>query len=158
MEASKGLLWPSESIRFLDPAFGTGAFYSALLECFSDVHLNWARGYEIDPHYGNETVKLWDDTRLDLRIVDFTKSNPPNAEQDKANFLICNPPYSRHHHLSSDEKLRLQRLASQITGIKGSQLSGLYCYFMLISHGWLADDGLACWLVPSEFMDVNYGQ
>ena len=158
MEASKGLIESSERIRFLDPAFGTGAFYSALLKCFSTLHLNWAQGHEIDPQYGNETVKLWDGTGLDLRIVDFTKSNPPSSEQDKTNFLICNPPYSRHHHLSSDEKLRLQRLSSQITGMKISQLSGLYCYFMLISHSWLADDGLACWLVPSEFMDVNYGQ
>ena len=37
-------------------------------------------------------------------------------------------------------------------------MSGLYCYFLLIAHGWLADDGLAVWLVPSEFMDVNYGE
>lgn len=158
MEVSKGLIGFSEGIRFLDPAFGTGSFYAALLKCFSHSHLNWAQGYEIDPHYGNETVKLWNDTKLELRIVDFTKSNPPNSEQDKANFLICNPPYSRHHHLSSDEKLRLQRCVKQGTGMKISQLSGLYCYFMLISHSWLADGGLACWLVPSEFMDVNYGR
>lgn len=158
MEVSKGLIRPSEGIRFLDPAFGSGAFYFSLLKCFSDSHLDWARGYEIDPHCGNETAKLWNNTGLDLRIADFTKSNPPSIEQDRANFLICNPPYSRHHHLVSDEKLRLQRLTNQMTGIKISQLSGLYCYFMLISHGWLADDGLACWLVPSEFMDVNYGQ
>ena len=158
MKISKRLIRPSEGIRFLDPAFGTGVFYFSLLKCFSDLHLNWARGYEIDPHYGNETAKLWNNTGLDLRIADFTKSNPPSIEQDRANFLICNPPYSRHHHLASDEKLRLQRLINQMTGIKISQLSGLYCYFMLISHSWLADDGLACWLVPSEFMDVNYGQ
>ena len=158
IEASKELIISPEGIRFLDPAFGTGAFYAALLKCFSDSSLDWAQGYEIDPHYANETVKLWDDTKLDLRIVDFTKSNPPCSEQDKANFLICNPPYSRHHHLSSDAKLRLQKLVNQVTGIKISQLSGLYCYFMLISHSWLADDGLACWLVPSEFMDVNYGR
>ena len=158
IETSKGLIGSSERIRFLDPAFGTGSFYAALLKCFSHSHLSWAQGYEIDPRYGSETIKLWGDTRLDLRILDFTKSKPPSSEQDKANFLICNPPYSRHHHLSSDEKLRLQRLVKQVTGMKISQLSGLYCYFMLISHSWLADGGLACWLVPSEFMDVNYGQ
>ena len=158
MEVSKGLFEFSERIRFLDPAFGTGAFYSALLKCFSHLQVNWAHGYEIDPHYGHKTVKLWNDMKLDLKIADFTKSNPPNSEKDKANFLICNPPYSRHHHLSSDEKIRLQTLANRVTGIKASQLSGLYCYFMLISHSWLVEDGLACWLVPSEFMDVNYGQ
>ena len=152
METSKGLIGASERIRFLDPAFGTGAFYFSFLKCFSDLHLNWARGYEIDPHCGNETVKLWNNTGLDLRITDFTKSEPPSIEPNRANFLICNPPYSRHHHLASDEKLRLQRLTNQMTGIEISQLSGLYCYFILISHTWLADDGLACWFAPSEFL------
>ena len=31
--ASRELIGNSERIRFLDPAFGTGAFYFALLEC-----------------------------------------------------------------------------------------------------------------------------
>ena len=39
-----------------------------------------------------------------------------------------------------------------------SGLSGLYCYFLLIAHAWLADGALAAWLIPSEFMDVNYGE
>jgi len=36
-------------------------------------------------------------------------------------------------------------------------LSGLYCYFLVLCHGWLADGGIGVWLVPSEFMDVKYG-
>ena len=28
---------------------------------------------------------------------------------------------------------------------------------MLLGHLWLAENGLAVWLIPSEFMDVNYG-
>ncbi len=46
---------------------------------------------------------------------------------------------------------------NQATGLKISGLAGLYCYFLLASHTWLANDGLAGWLIPSEFMDVNYG-
>jgi hypothetical protein len=38
-----------------------------------------------------------------------------------------------------------------------SGLAGLYCYFLLLSHEWMEEDGLAIWLIPSEFMDVNYG-
>ena len=38
-----------------------------------------------------------------------------------------------------------------------SGLAGLYCYFLLIAHAWLAENGLAAWLIPSKFMDVNYG-
>ena len=39
-----------------------------------------------------------------------------------------------------------------------SGLSGLYCYFIALAHGWMSEGGIAGWLVPSEFMDVNYGR
>ena len=38
-----------------------------------------------------------------------------------------------------------------------SGLAGLYCYFLLLCHDWMEEMGLAIWLIPSEFMDVNYG-
>ena len=38
-----------------------------------------------------------------------------------------------------------------------SGLAGLYCYFLLLSHDWMEEQALALWLIPSEFMDVNYG-
>lgn len=46
----------------------------------------------------------------------------------------------------------------QNTGIKISGLAGLYCYFLILSERWLAEGALSCWLIPSEFMDVNYGK
>ena len=49
-------------------------------------------------------------------------------------------------------------MAHEATGLKLSGLAGLYCYFLLIADKWLADNGLAIWLIPSEFMDVNYGE
>ena len=42
--------------------------------------------------------------------------------------------------------------------MKLSGLAGLYCYFLGLSRAWMAEDGLAGWLIPSEFMDVNYGR
>src|SRR4029077_13303425 len=38
-----------------------------------------------------------------------------------------------------------------------SGLAGLYAHFLLLCDAWLAPGGLAIWLIPSEFMDVNYG-
>jgi adenine-specific DNA-methyltransferase len=42
-----------------------------------------AVGYEIDPHYGNEAIKLWSDTSLHLNIADFTQATPPNSDEQK---------------------------------------------------------------------------
>ena len=147
----------STSVRFIDPAIGTGAFYSALLQVFPTESISSAVGYEIDPHYGLPAAEMWSETALDLRIADFTLARPPESQREKVNLLICNPPYVRHHHMSSIEKDRLRGAAGRVVGADVSGLAGLYCYFLYLSHGWIADGGLGAWLIPSEFMDVNYG-
>jgi len=155
---AKKMLPDDAQIRFLDPAFGTGAFYSALLEFFPLSRIESASAFEIDPHYGQEALQLWAETTLKLRIANFFSVSPPQKNASKANLIICNPPYVRHHHLSAEEKNRLRRIVAKTTGLMLNGLAGLYCYFLLAAHNWLADGGLAGWLIPSEFMDVNYGK
>lgn len=147
-------LMPAGQINFLDPAIGTGAFYSALLRAFPKKRIALARGFEIDAHYGQPAAQLWAGTNLDYRLADFTQQ----AGEPRFNLIICNPPYVRHHHVTEQEKARLQLDAFKASGCRIGGLAGLYCYFLGLSHGWLAKDGLAGWLIPSEFMDVNYGQ
>jgi hypothetical protein len=145
-------------IRFLDPAFGTGSFYSTLIGLVAGARLEHALGFEIDKEFGLAAAKLWRSSGLELRIADFTLAPVPTDRAAKPNLLICNPPYVRHHHLDREAKVRLQMAVKHRLDIDVSGLSGLYCYFMLMSHAWMADDGVAAWLVPSEFMDVGYGQ
>ena len=63
----------------------------------------------------------------------------------------------RHHHLNALQKYRLRQQLAQSLHLELSGLAGLYCYFLLLCHDWMEDGGLAVWLIPSEFMDVNYG-
>lgn len=145
-------------VRFLDPAIGTGSFYSALLRVFPAGQIESAVGFETDPACADSALSLWRNMPLKLRVEDFTKATPPSFEWTKPNLVICNPPYVRHHHLRGEEKLRMQRLVEQTAGVKLSGLAGLYCYFLCLSQAWMAKGGLAGWLIPSEFMDVNYGR
>jgi hypothetical protein len=156
LDFARGLIPPATKVRFLDPAIGTGSFYSALQSHFAPSDVESAVGFEIDPHYGLPAASLWKDSPLDLRLADFTTALPPPASE-LPNLIICNPPYVRHHHLGSAAKKRMSELSVKSTGIATGGLAGLYCYFMAIAHEWLADEGLAAWLIPSEFMDVNYG-
>jgi adenine-specific DNA-methyltransferase len=144
-------------IRFLDPAFGTGAFYHALLACFRHQQIAAAQGYELDPYYGAPALHLWEGSGLTLHLKDFTKAQAPAAESERFNLIVCNPPYVRHHHLSGEDKERLRKLCLRVSGFRADGFSGLYCYFLVLSHNWLAENGLGLWLIPSEFMDVNYG-
>lgn len=143
-----------EQVRFLDPAIGTGSFYSALRREAAADQIKQAVGYEIDPHYGEPAAALWRDSGLDLRLTDFTTASP----EPRFNLLICNPPYVRHHHIDQSEKLRLQELVRRYSGASIGGLAGLYCYFTGIAHAWMAPGAVAGWLIPSEFMDVNYGR
>lgn len=148
------LLPSSTIVRFLDPAIGTGSFYSALVKVFPKNRIAEAMGFEIDPHYGKPAEELWKDTGLALKLADFTYAE----SAPRFNLVICNPPYVRHHHLQNGDKNWLQTRTQQTSGMKISGLAGLYCHFMGLSHAWMAESGIAGWLIPSEFMDVNYGQ
>lgn len=149
------LMPQGQGIRFLDPAIGTGSFFSALRDMHPGRPIEAAKGYEVDPHYGKPARELWFKSGLDIELADFTKTKPPC---NGFNLLICNPPYVRHHHLDCDEKRRLQVESKVAAGVKLSGLAGLYCHFLALSHRWMSDDGIAGWLIPSEFMDVNYGR
>jgi adenine-specific DNA-methyltransferase len=153
---ARTLLPKGALVRFLDPAIGTGSFYAALLRHFSAEQLRCAVGIEIDPHYGNPARELWLGSGLNIELDDFTAMKPPIAA-DRFNLIVCNPPYVRHHHMGVNEKGRLQAATTAASGVRMAGLAGLYCYFLTLAHAWLADDGIAGWLVPSEFMDVNYG-
>jgi hypothetical protein len=83
--------------------------------------------------------------------------NPPQNESQLVNLILTNPPYVRHHHIKKREKLLLQKNVKTQLGYNISGLAGLYCYFLLLSHSWLRKGGYGIWLIPSEFMDVNYG-
>lgn len=153
---AKTSLRKPEKIRFLDPAIGTGSFYSALLSVFAKSQIDLAVGYEIDPHYAMPAKNLWAGSCLEMHLSDFTAAQAP-AEDEKFNLLICNPPYVRHHHIVNGDKQRLKTRARDACGVEINGLAGLYCYFLCLSHAWITEDGLAGWLIPSEFMDVNYG-
>jgi adenine-specific DNA-methyltransferase len=153
---ARTLLPKAAPVRFLDPAFGTGSFYAALLRHFPRERIKAAVGSEIDPHYGNPARELWRHYPLKIKLGDFTTMKPP-AERGRFNLIICNPPYVRHHHLGAAEKSRLRAVTTAACGVRMAGLAGFYCYFLGLAHAWLANDGIAGWLIPSEFMDVNYG-
>lgn len=145
-----------KEISFLEPAFGTGSFYSALLsECYKkDRNIKSAIGIELDDDFFAVAKQLWGDTIINLINGDFTETNC----FEKVNLLISNPPYVRHHYIGQEKKTKLSIMTKIETGLSLSKLAGLYCYFILAAHKWLAPNAICGWLIPSEFMDVNYGE
>lgn len=142
------------TVSFIEPSIGLGAFYAAFRSVFKSA-AGHALGFEIDSHYYNPSKELWAKEDLELRKADFLKER---TNGERFDLLVANPPYVRHHHIDGEKKKELQKEVMQSTGIKISGLAGLYCYFLILSEKWLTDGALSCWLIPSEFLDVNYGK
>ncbi|MDR2142095.1 MAG: Eco57I restriction-modification methylase domain-containing protein, partial [Deltaproteobacteria bacterium] len=142
------------NITFFDPAFGTGAFYSALLQEGVFNNIAKATVVEIDPLFANAAKNIWSKYNINIINDDFTNINPDGLY----NFVICNPPYVRHHLIEPKNKENIKIKTIIKSGVELSGLSGLYCHFLLQSIPWMDDGAVAGWLIPSEFMDVNYGK
>jgi hypothetical protein len=145
------------TLRFADPALGTGSFYSAALSVFGPRRIERAVGVELDADFCAAARDLWADAGLEVVRGDFTQLVARTNRPAAPNLVLANPPYVRHHHLSVADKERLQAQAQRSAGVKVNGLAGLYVYFLLLATAWMEDGGYAAWLVPSEFMDVNYG-
>lgn len=145
------------AIRFADPAIGTGSFYSVALAVFGAERIKSAVGVELDTGFCAAARDLWAETGLDAVCGDFTRIVASTSRPAAPNLILANPPYVRHHHLERADKERLQALTQQMTSVEVNGLAGLYVYFLLLATAWMEDAGFAAWLIPSEFMDVNYG-
>lgn len=150
---------PSDApIAFLEPALGSGVFYSALLRQAATTRISSATGCEIDPGYSDIAKAIWSSSGLLVLNSDFFAfaSEPHNFGRFS---LICtNPPYVRHHHLRAEQKIAFQSQVMQRLGLQVSGLSGLYVYFVLLADAVLARGAVASWLLPAEFLYVNYGR
>ena len=145
------------TIRFADPSIGSGSFFSAALTVFGTKRISSAVGIELDPAFADVARNLWAKSGLEVVRGDFTRVVANGSCPPAPNVILANPPYVRHHHLNREDKARLQALTFKMTGVEVSGLAGLYVHFILLATAWLEDSGIAAWLIPSEFMDVNYG-
>jgi len=145
-------------VKFLEPALGSGVFFSALLQHIPATRIASATGCEIDPAYGDIAQQIWSSSGLQVLSRDFLSFAPDPWNAGQFSLLCTNPPYVRHHHLQAEQKVALQSLVMQRLGLQVSGLAGLYVYFVLLADALLADGAVASWLLPAEFLYVNYGR
>ena len=140
------------SLQMLETSMGIGSFVASALITMPNL-IKGICGYELDDDFYNAAVKIWKGRPVRPVRGDFTKATPMPVYD----IVFSNPPYVRHHSLGFDEKIRLQNLVQDTLGIRISGLAGLYCHFMLLSYLWMKPGAVGAWLIPSEWMTVNYG-
>lgn len=115
-------------------------------------------GCDIDP----KAVRLARDSLAsqggELEVVDgdFLDLDRWPFSVEEFDAVIANPPYIRHHNLSTEQKA-LAKHYGRVLGTTVSALSGSYVYFFLEALLRLREGGRLVFITPAEFLDVRYG-
>ena len=106
-------LLQDDEIQLLEPSFGTGSFFSALLSTNKSKSISNITGYEIDSEIYQKAVSLWSENQYNLICGDFLTAQAKN----NYNLLISNPPYVRHHFINKEQKAKLGKDVKKETNL-----------------------------------------
>jgi len=70
--------------------------------------------------------------------------------------IVCNPPYTRHHHLPEAYKSLWATVMKQEFGIKLSRFSSLFAYFFVQASRMLSSTGRMAFITPATVFEASY--
>ncbi len=132
----------------LEPAFGLGIFSRIILESNNNLTI---KGFDIDKTIFKEAKSYFEkyqNIKLYLKDYIFDDWN------SKYDGIICNPPYFKFHDY--DNKSNIEEIERKLN-FKFNGLTNLYTLFLLKSVYQLALNGRATYIIPSEFLNSDYG-
>jgi adenine-specific DNA-methyltransferase len=80
----------------------------------------------------------------------------PTAFPDQFDAIVCNPPYTRHHHLPEAYKSSWATVMKQEYGIRLSRFSSLFAYFFVQASRMLAPTGRMAFITPATVFEASY--
>lgn len=133
----------------LEPAFGLGIFSRILL---SHIHNLKIKGFEVDETILSEANFVFQGiNNIDLHLDDYMY----NDWNNKYDGVICNPPYFKFHDY--DNKAILKEIELRLK-VKLNGFTNLYTLFLLKSIHQLKPNGRIAYIIPSEFLNSDYGK
>lgn len=143
------LLGNKKSETILEPAFGLGVFSRALLNRNPNLTI---KGFDIDEIILTEAKNHFNAfPNVSLYLKDYMF----NDWENKYDGIICNPPYLKFHDY--DNIQTLQEIENRLK-FKFNGFTNLYTLFLLKSVFQLNKDGRAAYIIPSEFLNSDYGK
>jgi len=114
------------------------------------------QGLDLSPLLLNVTKAAFATYHLpepDLVAVNYLRSTL-SADTDA---IVCNPPYTRHHHISPQVKDSLQGLLSARYNSTISRKATMAFYFLMKLIAEMAEGAHCAIIVPMEVLDAHYG-
>ncbi len=147
--------------RLADIGCGAGGFLKAIQRLSKANSATELYGCDISPLLLNVTLATFltrhDDqppTLPTLAVQDYLDGALP-ANVDA---VICNPPYTRHHHIAPELKDAIQAFLKARLRVDVSRQATLAFYFLLKLITEMPDGAHAAVIVPMQVLDARYGQ
>lgn len=132
--------------QILDPAVGNGVFYLTLKELKPSEKFKFF-GYDIDNEIINEGyLNNTFDQFCAIRNEDFIMNFP----KKEFNHIVSNPPYIRHHRISTENKKIFKEICLRNIGKAIDGRAGIHIYFLIISLNMLSKGGKLSIILPSD--------
>lgn len=134
--------------KALEPAFGLGVFSRLLLKQKPNLEI---KGFDVDPIIFEAAESSFRDfSNVKLILEDYLF----NDWNNKYDGILCNPPYFKFHDYENKKALEeiKQKLRVNLNGF-----TNIYTLFLLKSIYQLNEGGKAAYIIPSEFLNSDYG-
>lgn len=133
----------------LDPAFGLGVFARAIRQDNTECII---KGFDIDNNILQQATKLFEHEKNTTILL---KDYMFNDWENRYDGIVCNPPYFKFHDY--ENKTTLIEIEDKL-GLKLNGFTNLYTLFLLKSAYQLNEGGRAAYIIPSEFLNSDYGK
>lgn len=146
--------------RVLDPSYGGCAFFAAARSRLKALGARAAEGQlfgvDVDPEAAGHLNALLNGHRRsdNFRTADFLAVQPA-AFGAGMQAIVGNPPYVRHHALSSDQ-LAVARGALDAAGEVLDGRASYWAYFVLHAVHFLAANGRLAFVLPAALLNADY--
>jgi adenine-specific DNA-methyltransferase len=133
----------------LEPAFGLGVFSRLILEQKKDIDIT---SFDVDPIIFEIAKQNFENySNINYFLEDYLF----NDWNNKYDAVICNPPYFKFHDY--ENKKTLEEINKRLK-INLSGFTNVYTLFLLKSIYQLKEGGRAAYIIPSEFLNSDYGK
>jgi len=143
--------------KILDPSMGLGIFFRSIIKNHpKQVNDLEFFGIEKDTKILEQSKKLFQNYHpITKPIINYINEDFLDNWEMKYDGIICNPPYLKFNdYENKDSILKFRSKFDQ----NFSGLSNIYSLFILKSLKQLNKGGRAAFIVPSEFMNADYGK
>lgn len=136
-------------LDILEPAIGLGIFSRSM---YKQNHHIKVVGYDIDKTICSYAYDYFSTQKYDITINN--ENYITSSWSEKYDGIICNPPYLKFHDYDNATLIPIvnNKLHTHLTGF-----TNIYTLFLLKSIFQMKDGGRMAYIIPSEFLNSDYG-